>query len=151
MGIPVPRIYDVDLVSMRIRMEYLNGMPLVKLLMGNEVNDAVINYVRTMGNYLGVLHRSGIVHGDPTPANALIVNGELYLIDFGLSEILGRAPNAQDIRMLYKLALDLNVTLRSFEALRKDQSQLLFTEFLNGYREAMGHELTSRLGQSLIG
>ncbi|WP_243676103.1 hypothetical protein [Vulcanisaeta distributa] len=27
LGIPVPRIYDVDLVSMRIRMEYLNGIP----------------------------------------------------------------------------------------------------------------------------
>ncbi len=146
MGIPVPRIYDVDLVNMRIRMEYLNGVPLVKFLMSNEgLNDKVINYVRIMGNYVGILHRGGIVHGDPTPANALVVDDKLYLIDFGLSEILGRPPNAQDIRMLYKLALDLNVTLRSFEALHKDQSNFLFTEFLNGYRSAMGPELTDRV------
>ncbi len=148
LGVPVPKIYDVDLVNMRIRMEYLNGTPLVRLLMDNEeLDDLIINYIRTMGNYIGILHRNGIVHGDPTPANALIVNNDkLYLIDFGLSEILGRAPNAQDIRMLYKLALDLNVTLRSFEALRKDQSRLLFTEFLNGYKGAMGGpELTGRV------
>ncbi|WP_243666846.1 AarF/UbiB family protein [Vulcanisaeta sp. JCM 16159] len=146
MGIPVPRIYDVDLVSMRIRMEYLNGIPLVKLLVDNEkTNDVIINYVRTMGNYVGILHRNGVVHGDPTPANALIVGDRLYLIDFGLSEVLGRTPTAQDVRILYKLALDLNVALRSFEALRKDQSQLLFTEFLNGYRDAMGPELTGRV------
>ncbi|WP_054854216.1 Kae1-associated serine/threonine protein kinase [Vulcanisaeta distributa] len=115
--------------------------------MDNEkTNDVIINYVRTMGNYIGILHRNGVVHGDPTPANALIVGGDrLYLIDFGLSEVLGRTPTAQDVRILYKLALDLNVALRSFEALRKDQSQLLFTEFLNGYRDAMGLELTGRV------
>ncbi|GAB6944624.1 KEOPS complex kinase/ATPase Bud32 [Vulcanisaeta sp. JCM 14467] len=146
LGIPVPRIYDVDLVNMRIRMEYLNGVPLVKILMNNEeLNDTIINYIRIMGNYIGVLHRNGIMHGDPTPANALIVDDKLYLIDFGLSEILGRAPTMRDIRILYKLALDLNVTLRSFEALRKDQSRLLFMEFLNGYRDAMGPELTDRI------
>ncbi len=111
-----------------------------------KTNDVIINYVRTMGNYIGILHRNGVVHGDPTPANALIVGGDrLYLIDFGLSEVLGRTPTAQDVRILYKLALDLNVALRSFEALRKDQSQLLFTEFLNGYRDAMGLELTGRV------
>ena len=146
LGIPVPRIFDVDLVNMRIRMEYLNGLPLVRLLMSNEaLSDYVIGYVRTMGNYVGILHKNGIVHGDPTPANALIVGSTLYLIDFGLSEILGRPPTPQDVRMLYKLALDLNVTLRSFEALRKDQSRYLFTEFLSGYRDAVGPELTTRV------
>lgn len=150
LGIPVPRVYDVDVINTRIRMEYLSGVPLVKLIMGNAALDnEVINYVRIMGNYVGTLHRSGIVHGDPTPANALIVGDRLYLIDFGLSEILGRAPTVQDIRTLYRLALDLNVTLRSFEALRKDQSKSLFTEFLSGYRSAVGPELASR-AESLV-
>ncbi|MGC8606023.1 MAG: KEOPS complex kinase/ATPase Bud32 [Vulcanisaeta sp.] len=151
LGIPVPRIYDVDLVNMRIRMEYLNGIPLVRLLMNNSegINDVIINYIRTMGNHIGILHRNGIVHGDPTPANVLIVGDKLYLIDFGLSEMLGRMPMTQDIRMLHKLALDLNVTLRSFEALRKDQSQFLFMEFLNGYRDAMGLELAGKV-QAII-
>ncbi len=147
LGIPVPRVYDVDPVNMRIRMEYLNGVPLVSLLMssGDEASNVVINYIRVMGNYIGMLHRNGILHGDPTLANALIVEGKLYLIDFGLSEILGRAPTRQDAKILYKLALDLNVTLRSLEALCKDQSQLLFTEFLNGYKDTIGSELASRV------
>ncbi|BDR91253.1 KEOPS complex kinase/ATPase Bud32 [Vulcanisaeta souniana] len=147
LGIHVPRIYDVDPVNMRIRMEYLNGVPLVRLLMSssNGFNAAIISYIRTMGSYIGVLHRNGIVHGDPTPANVLIVGDKLYIIDFGLSETLGRAPTIQDVRMLYKLALDLNVTLRSLEALRKDQSHFLFAEFLSGYESVLGFELTGRV------
>ncbi|MGC9153321.1 MAG: KEOPS complex kinase/ATPase Bud32 [Vulcanisaeta sp.] len=146
LGIPVPQVFDVDLLNMRIRMEYLRGISLVKLLLGNdEVSNEVLSYVRTMGNYLGLLHKNGIVHGDPTPANMLIVNGKLYMIDFGLSEILGRTPTLQDLRALYKLAIDINVTMRSFEALRKDKSQVLFRDFFQGYEESLGKDLASRV------
>ncbi|MCG2869671.1 MAG: Kae1-associated serine/threonine protein kinase [Vulcanisaeta sp.] len=147
LGIPVPRIYDVDLVNMRIRMEYLRGTPLVKLITTGEVQPQVLNYLYTMGKYLGLLHGDGLVHGDPTPANALIVGDELYLIDFGLAEFLGRRPRNNDVRALYKLAIDLNVMLRSLEALRKDLSQRLFNEFFQGYSETLGAELASRAYQ----
>jgi TP53 regulating kinase-like protein len=147
LGIPVPRVYDVDLVNMRIRMEYLRGTPLVKFLISGSVNAQVLSYLHTMGKYLGLLHSDGIIHGDPTPANILVVNDKLYLIDFGLSEFLGRRPRANDVRALYKLAVDLNVTLRSLEALRKDQSKELFNEFFQGYSEALSNDIAVRVRQ----
>ncbi|MFP3296785.1 MAG: KEOPS complex kinase/ATPase Bud32 [Vulcanisaeta sp.] len=147
LGIPVPRVYDVDLVNMRIRMEYLRGTPLVKFLIPDNVNAQVLSYLHTMGKYLGLLHSDGIIHGDPTPANILVVNDKLYLIDFGLSEFLGRRPRANDVRALYKLAVDLNVALRSLEALRKDQSKELFNEFFQGYSEALSNDIAVRVRQ----
>ena len=147
LGIPVPRVYDADLVNMRIRMEYLRGTPLVKFLIPDNVNAQVLSYLHTMGKYLGLLHSDGIIHGDPTPANMLVVNDKLYLIDFGLSEFLGRRPRANDVRALYKLAVDLNVALRSLEALRKDQSKELFNEFFQGYSEALSNDIAVRVRQ----
>jgi TP53 regulating kinase-like protein len=149
LGIPVPRVFDVDLVNMRIRMEYLRGVSLVKLLMAGATND-VLNYLRIMGGYLGLLHGDGVMHGDPTPANALVVDSKLYMIDFGLSEFLGRRPSPEDSRALYKMGIDLNVMLRSLEALRKDESQELFRAFYDGYVETLGTELASRVRNYMV-
>ena len=40
---------------------------------------------------LHYLHQRGILHRDLKPANALVVNGHLKLLDFGLSAYLGKA------------------------------------------------------------
>jgi len=41
----------------------------------------------------------------------------------------------------------LNVTLRSLEALRKDQSKELFNEFFQGYSEALSNDIAVRVRQ----
>ncbi|WP_069806800.1 KEOPS complex kinase/ATPase Bud32 [Vulcanisaeta thermophila] len=142
LGVLAPVVYDVDVMNARIRMKYLRGMPLVSLIMGGLIRES-LGYMEELGVYLGRLHRAGLVHGDPTPANALVVDGKLYMIDFGLSEFLGKEPTVSDSRAMYKLAIDLNVTLRSLEALRKDAHEELFRRFYSGYSSEVGGEFAS--------
>jgi len=76
--VPVPEIYDVDISRFIIRMRYINAPRLMDLL------PARSDLLQLFAKYLAILHLNGIMHGDPTPANAL-VSSDLYIIDFGLS------------------------------------------------------------------
>ncbi len=144
LGIPVPRIYDVDLDYMRIRMEYIReGVSMAYLI--NKDDPRILDFLRLFGKYVGLLHKTGILHGDPTPANVLIVKGGLRVIDFGLAEFLGSEPRPYDTKAIHKMAIDINVTLRSLEALRKDVANRLFEAFFEGYKEVVGPEMAERV------
>lgn len=77
--IKVPKVIDVKEFS--IIMEYVDGEVLRDVI--STTNKEVIQQV---GEYVALLHSSDIIHGDLTTSN-MIVKDELYLIDFGLSEV----------------------------------------------------------------
>ena len=76
-GARVPQIVAVG--SSVIYMERLHG----KLLKDTKMTK---DAARLVGKQLAILHNSGIVHGDFTPANIITDGKKVYVIDFGLAE-----------------------------------------------------------------
>lgn len=145
LGIPVPRVFDVDPINARIRMEYIEGPTLRQIMMRGDSIDVVLRAMRRLGRYVGILHKSCITHGDATPANLILRDGDVdkaYLVDFGLSEVVCTEPT-RDPRIHHKFAIDINVTLRSIEASYRSLRDDAFSSFCEGYAEIMGQEDTS--------
>ncbi len=109
-GAGAPRI--VALGKFSIYMERLSG----KLL-----KDCVVRrseYGR-VGALLAGMHNAGMVHGDFTPANVMVCEGGLRVIDFGLAEESGSAEER---------AIDLLLMKRSV-------SKDCYEKFRSGYAE----------------
>ena len=75
----------------------------------------LVGVFSTLGKYAALLHNSNVVHGDYTPANIMINKGNVFLIDFGLSEfnssieekaidllLMKRSIKKESFRMLIK-------------------------------------------------
>lgn len=121
-GVRVPRILGISTFS--IYMERISGKLLKDCKVGNGL------YQKT-GEALGRMHKAGIAHGDFTPANIIVGNNEICVIDFGLSEITRSAE---------QMALDLLLMKRAI-------SEAQYAAFLSSYGKAYpGHtEITKRL------
>src|SRR6218665_884721 len=89
-----------------------------------------------IGNAIGLMHSKGVIHGDLTTSNMLLVgkpeNLELVLIDFGLGSIEGSAEDkAVDLYVLEKAMLSthpsteqvLEAILNSYTTVKAKDSQ----------------------------
>ncbi len=75
-GVPTPVIFDVN--------EYVLVMEKIEGELAREVITEPLS--ERIGEFVGILHKSGIIHGDLTTSN-IIVGDRIYLIDFGLAFI----------------------------------------------------------------
>jgi Kae1-associated kinase Bud32 len=82
-GVRTPMIYDVDVRSCTIVMEFIEGEPLVKVLEGSKLQDRKV-LLRSVGQAVARLHRADLIHGDLTGANMLVREGLVQFVDFGL-------------------------------------------------------------------
>jgi len=102
-GIKCPLIYDVKMGETEILMEKIEGIRLRECLIDNgngKEKPGKIGKNRVMGirpkpakilvkagAALAKLHNAGIIHGDFSTANVMVMeNGEIAIIDFGLAE-----------------------------------------------------------------
>lgn len=87
-GVRTPYVVDADLNTRRLEMELLKGPRLASIF--NILDEgSKKKALRRMGSILGRLHRCGIVHGDMTTSNFILMekeNMELGLIDASLSD-----------------------------------------------------------------
>ena len=123
-GIPTPFIYHVNPVTGAIIMSYIYGTPLKELLMSK--HEPVL---KRAGIMAGRLHEAHISHGDLTPSNMIVRDGEVVLLDFGLGEKTSE---------LEKFAEDLNVMKRSLDSSFGEHSSTYWNEFEEGYVECGG-------------
>ncbi len=63
--------------------------------------------IRQIGSLVLQIHECGIIHGDLTTSNMIFKNGQIYLIDFGLSYFKDSAEDR---------AVDLYVLERAFKS-----------------------------------
>ena len=106
--VPVPGILAVGMYT--IVMEKLDGT----LLRDAKKSQG---FYAKVGRAVGSMHRAGVVHGDMTPANIMVVGARPFIIDFGLAGITDSAEER---------ALDILLMKRSLEVKR-------FASFLRGY------------------
>jgi Kae1-associated kinase Bud32 len=83
-GVPVPILYDIDLVGNRLVMEYVGG-PTAKAVLDRGGRPAMA-VCRKIGEVIARLHGADIVHGDLTTSNMILKGGRLVMIDFSLGE-----------------------------------------------------------------
>lgn len=112
-GVPTPIIRDVT--DFEIKMEYIDGEPLKKIITPALSEQA--------GELVGKLHSCGIVHGDLTTSNIMFRDGKLFLIDFGLAYIDGT---------LEARGVDIHVLFQTFESTHEEHEELI-DAFKNGY------------------
>jgi len=112
-GVLTPIISDVS--RFELQMEHIDGATL-KDVINSELSEKA-------GVMVGKLHQGGIIHGDLTTSNMILVHGKICLIDFGLS-FYERSVEAQGV--------DVHVYFQTLESTH-DHSEELIEAFKVGY------------------
>ncbi|ORX73197.1 TP53-regulating kinase-like protein [Linderina pennispora] len=132
-GIKVPRVYHTDKAAATLTIEFIAGPTLKEWVFANTDDQLLKDQMEALGRILNKMHMHNIIHGDLTTSNAIVdQQGELVLIDFGLSQV---SPSAED------KAVDLYVLERAFISTHPN-SELLFGSVLEAY-EKNADEATS--------
>jgi len=125
-GVNAPTVFAVSKAHASILMEYIEGVNLLK------VNEKVLlTYAPTIASYIGILHKNGIVHGDPTLANIIISNDDIFFIDFGLGEFSYDTEHR---------AVDVNLFLKVCQALRPNIYDDVLAMFKENYFKILGQK-----------
>jgi len=98
-GVPTPKILNVDKDNGKIMMEFIDGIRIKEFLEKDIKN--VEKICKLIGKQIGMLHSSGIVHGDLTTSNMILSGDKIYFIDFGLGYFSKRIEDqGTDIKLL---------------------------------------------------
>lgn len=123
-GVRSPILYDIDLGKKAIVMEKINGTlfkDVIADLSDKDKKDLSI----AIGQNIGLMHNSNIIHGDITSSNIMIDNdGEIVFIDFGL----GKYSN-----LIEDKCVDLIVLKKSLQTIDYKVANEIFDYILDGY------------------
>ena len=126
-GVPTPVVRDVDVAEATLTLARVGDRDLAA--------DLTPARARTVGEHLATLHRTGVVHGDPTVRNVRIGGDRLYLIDFGLGYHSGHVEDH---------AMDCHVFGGSVRGTAADPDAVL-SAFERGYADAGDDGVLARL------
>ena len=133
-GIKAPIIYDID--DFEIKMEKIDGWIIADYLNNLDTN-SVRNILIKIAEIAALMHIHGYSHGDFTTSNMIYSRGNIYLIDFSMSEKDGDAES---------MAVDLHMFEESFKS-----SHYIFYpligEFYKRYEEIMGREIIEKVNE----
>ncbi|MBI2214565.1 MAG: serine/threonine protein kinase [Acidobacteria bacterium] len=96
----IATIFSIDQFEDRafIVMEYVDGEPLSKLILGSRLNPGeVIAIARSVADALAEAHEKGIVHRDIKPDNVVVSGRQVKVLDFGIAKrygLDGESPGA---------------------------------------------------------
>lgn len=122
-GLYTPFVFDVDTKESQITMEYIDGRRVKDVLL-NATEEERRALSRQIGEYVGILHKNDIVHGDLTTSNMILKNNKIYFIDFSLGE------KSAEIEVK---GVDLHLLMEAFESTHSEMIEL-FEHVLEGYK-----------------
>jgi len=134
-GVSTPLIYLVDLETNEIIMQYIEGRRLRELI-ENADSNVRTRLCRGLGEAVGKLHNSGIIHGDLTTSNVIIDGSKIFLIDFGLAEYSEE---------LEKKGVDLLLAERVFYSTHHAYGASCKEAFMEGYEKLVGSDVARRV------
>jgi TP53 regulating kinase and related kinases len=152
-GVPVPAVYALDAAAGWVMIEWVDGKPVrqgINDWLGERPEDdtpvvsedetPLVDLMKRIGEAVGNLHRTGVIHGDLTTSNMMLkpwasspsnaedkakaVEGDVVLIDFGLAT---QSSSDED------RAVDLYVLERAF-ASTHPRAERLFCHVLDSYK-----------------
>lgn len=123
-GLYAPDIYDMDLSNYTTVYQKINGRTLRTFVRSQPNPDKLIG---KLGRYIGLMHASGITHGDLTAANIIVSDDdEPYVIDTSM----GKSDSE-----IEDMAVDLYLFSESMSAISPEAERILY-EFKKGYGSA---------------
>ena len=127
-GVSVPILYDIDVASSTIVMEFIDG-PTVKEVL-DRGGPGARETAREIGRVVGRLHRGGIVHGDLTTSNMILRDGQIVMIDFSLGgNDAGREARGVDLHLLREGLVSAHARATTY-----------YREVVRGYRGILGRD-----------
>ena len=128
-GVPTPIIYQVDRSASTIIMERVEGERLKELLPRLSAK-ARRKLCRLVGQNIARMHQRDIIHGDLTTSNMILLeNGEVCLIDFGLSYFSDELEDR---------GVDLHLIKRALNSAHYRVAESCFAEIKGGYVSLTG-------------
>lgn len=132
-GVPTPIIYMVDVKEATIIMEFIEGKQ-IKQILNDLSSEERFNLCYRIGELIGKLHKSGIIHGDLTTSNMILTPyGNIVLIDFGLGELSVE---------LEARGVDIHLMKRALASTHYKYAGECFNAIIRGYGETMGEKAT---------
>jgi len=138
LGIPAPTLLYVEPELHILLMDFIPGTRLRDVIVRLDKPEEVF---WKLGFYTGLMHERGIVHGDLTTSNVVMVNGDAYIIDFGLGAFTNE---------LEEQGVDVHLMLRSLESTHPSLVPPLYSAFMDGYEEARGAEARRAVEEKVV-
>jgi TP53 regulating kinase-like protein len=129
-GVRTPFLYYVEPPNALLVMEFIRGKRLKEKL-ASMSSSGVRESFRKMGSMTGLLHLTGMMHGDLTTSNVLVSEGELVLIDFGLAI---RSKRLEDH------AVDLRLIKETLTGAHPKVSNQALESLFDGYGDEVGEK-----------
>jgi TP53 regulating kinase-like protein len=114
-----PSLLKLDERNMDIEMSYIKGEKV------RDVLDKNLAVCKEIGEKVGLMHNSGIVHGDLTTSNMMVSDEKVFLIDFGLSFFSDKIEDK---------AVDLHLFRQALESKHYKVAGDAFKNFIMGYK-----------------
>lgn len=124
LGVPTPVIYDIDLPNAEIVMQEIVGER-VKDILAKSTKEEARRICKEIGRLAAVLHRGGMVHGDLTTSNMILMDKRIWLIDFSLG---GKGATLEE------MGVDLHLLREAFLSAHSEIFEI-FQEVLDSYAE----------------
>jgi len=122
-GIETPPIFNVS--ENKIVMQFIDGKT-VKEIFYSAKEDEVIKISKEIGRIVGLFHSNGIIHGDLTTSNMILMDGKIFVIDFGLGEFSKKIENQ---------GVDLNLLEEAIKATHFKIYPLVWSNVIEAYKK----------------
>jgi len=130
-GVPTPIIFQVDVKNSTIVMEFVKGHQ-VKQLLGEFSAEKRKDVFLRVGELIGKLHLSGVIHGDLTTSNIILTaEDKIFLVDFGLGE--------KNVELEAK-GVDLHLMKRALQSTHFQFADECFAAIAKGYSSVLGEQ-----------
>ncbi len=127
-GVSAPSVIQVDLHDFSISMAFLEG-PMVRDQLDRLSRQKAFEVLQKIGQEIGTLHYAGLVHGDMTTSNIMLLAPTPFIIDFGMSS---HSIAAED------RGVDLHLFQRSISTSHAIDPRVAEKAIYEGYRSTMG-------------
>jgi N6-L-threonylcarbamoyladenine synthase/protein kinase Bud32 len=120
-GVLTPLIYDIDKNGKSIVIENIDGIILKDVFDEAEVKEIKL-FCEKIGDNIAKLHNCGIIHGDLTTSNMILLGDDIVFIDFGLGKISDLIEDKGVDLLVFKKALygiHYNVARECFQSILK--------------------------------
>lgn len=127
-GVASPYLYFVDPTDSILVMEFVNGDRMKDLVSSVPPARSVPLFLE-LGRMVAMLHSNGIMHGDLTTSNVMVVGDRLVMIDFGLSITTTRLEDQ---------AVDLRLIKETLTGAHSDLAREALETLFEGYKQVVG-------------